>query len=655
MKKNLITTALLLSASSFVQAEEKTELPAINVYSAYATPVNQDQTASSVTVLTEKDFAERNASYVLDSLKTTPSVSFSATGGRGALSNLYLRGSKSNHVLVVVDGVKRSPLDGYGFDFGSLNLSDIERIEILRGEQSALWGSDAMGGVIYITTKSGMLKEKPFNIDFDFGTGSHKTRDGSVTLSGYENGFYYSLHGDSHRTRGFSSMSQDKFTYTGLDNQTVKDASGNTVVSGGANEKDGFHRDNASLRFGYADENKGLEFLTSHSSQTGYYDNSIFDEKGYRLRYRETVFKLGGFLGNEKELLKHSFNINHLKADSDRYGPNSWDRIYYQGKRFNANYQLDINLDREGPITQAFSLLTDYQKSYYNSSAFTNTFTGVIAGEKKLIEKSVAMEYRLLSEEDHSLSVSGRYTNSSKFDNRFTGRIAGTYRLSPNFRAHTSFGSAVKNPSITEYYGYDAQFVANNALKPESSRGGDIGLIMETTDKQHSLDITYFGRLVEDFISSTRNGGVSYAINLPGKTRIKGIEVAYKGQLTNDINTYANYTYTNTRQSNGNEITRLPKHMANAGIGYQITEKLGTNANISYVGKRRDTYFAPDWRSYNVKLPSYTLFNLGASYQLTQNLNIYVNLNNLFDKKYEHTAGYEQDGRNVYIGLKGSF
>ena len=191
MKTNLITTALLLSASAFVQAETKTELEPINVYSAYATPVNQDQTASSITVLTEKDFAERNATYVSDVLKTVPGVTMMAYGGRGTLTNFSVRGSETNHTAVIIDGVKVNPATGYGYDFGGLSLSNIERIEVLRGEQSALWGSDAMGGVIYITTKSGLYKDKPFNVDFDFGTGSHRTRDASVTVSGQNNGFYY--------------------------------------------------------------------------------------------------------------------------------------------------------------------------------------------------------------------------------------------------------------------------------------------------------------------------------------------------------------------------------------------------------------------------------------------------------------------------------
>lgn len=141
MKKNLITTAMLFSlpALAFAAEQAKTELKPISVYSAYATPVNQDQTASSVTVLTEKEFAERNATYVSDVLKTVPGVAMGVSGGRGAITSLFLRGANSKHTAVIIDGIRVNPADT-NFDFGGLALSNIEQIEVLRGEQSALLG-----------------------------------------------------------------------------------------------------------------------------------------------------------------------------------------------------------------------------------------------------------------------------------------------------------------------------------------------------------------------------------------------------------------------------------------------------------------------------------------------------------------------------------
>ncbi|WP_040975325.1 TonB-dependent receptor plug domain-containing protein [Necropsobacter massiliensis] len=643
MNTNLITITLSLSLSSVAVAQDaQTELAPINVYSAYAAPVNQDKTASSVTVLTEKDFAERNAVYVADVLKTVPSVAISSSGGRGTLTNFYLRGADANHSAVIIDGVKVNPVTGYGFDFGGLSLSNIERIEVLRGEQSALWGSDAMGGVIYITTKSGLYKDKAFNVDFDLGTGSNRTRDASVTLSGHNNGFYYAVHGDSHRTAGISALSKNTFRYTGED--------GTQVSTGGAKEKDKFHRDNASLKVGYDDSQKGIELLASHFSQTANYDDSLNNEANNRTRTRETTFRLGGYVGSDNDLFKHKASISHTKADSDTFS--SW-ASDYDAKKLNANYQLDINFDREGYVTQAFSVLGEYQKSTYNSSAYFPRH------DKVLKEKSAAGEYRLFTEDDHSLSVSGRFTDSSEYQNAFTGRIAGAYRLSPNVKAHASFGTAIQNPTITEYFGYDGKYIGNPNLKAEKSKGGDVGLLFESNDKRHSLDVTYFARNVKNFISSEMvdaTNFISRAINLDGTTKIKGVELAYNGKFSENLTGFANYTYTRGKDSKGVELVRRPKHLANVGLAYQVTPEFGTHASLSYVGKRKDSYFDNiTYASTRVKMPSYTLLNLGVDYTLNKNVTLYANLNNLFDKKYENIVGYGQDGRNVYVGLKGSF
>ena len=177
--------------------------------------------------------------------------------------------------------------------------------------------------------------------------------------------------------------------------------------------------------------------------------------------------------------------------------------------------------------------------------------------------------------------------------------------------------------------------------------------MIETNDKVHSLDITYFGRNVDRLITPKTTGvppnSVSRSINSEGITKIKGVEVAYNGKLTEKLTAYSNYTYMRAKDSNGVEVKYSPKHTANAGVAYQITEQWSTDANVSYVGKRIGTY------PLRTQMPSYTLANIGVNYKVIPNLTIYANLNNLFDKKYENYLGYGQDGRNVYVGLKGSF
>ncbi|OOH89599.1 cobalamin receptor [Pasteurellaceae bacterium 15-036681] len=647
MKKNLITTSIVLSLSTLAfaeqQAQQPTELKPINVYSAYAAPVNQDKTASSITVLTEKDFADRNATYVSDVLKTVPGVAMAANGGRGSTTSLFMRGAESNHAVVVIDGVKMNPVNGFGFDFGGLSLANVERIEVLRGEQSALWGSDAMGGVVYITTKSGLYKDKPFNIDFDLGTGSKGTYDATATISGYNEGFYYALQGDSHRTRGISAMSKDKFYYTG------KNGTKNVPTSSTENDK--FHRDNVSARIGYDDNNKGIELLANRSSQTVRFDSTYKRDETYfddRTRIHENTVKLSGYLGNAQELFKHQFNLSRTKTNSHTFTTDALtsDYVNYtvvpsttenKAEKLNSKYQLDINFDREGYVTQAVSVLGEHQTAKYSGTEYSDT--------KKLKEKSAAMEYRLFTEDDHSLALSGRYIDNSQYGDAFTGRISAGYRFSPNFRLHGNFGTATQTPTVSEYFGYAPWTAPNHDLKAEKSRGGDLGLLIESADKEHSLDVTYFARNVKDLIVSP---DYTKYVNVEGTSKIKGVEIAYNGKLTDNLSSFANYTYTSAKDSKKEQLILRPKHTANVGLGYQITEQLGSNVSLSYVGKRFDG-------SSRYNMPSYTLVNLGANYQVNKNINVYANLNNLFNKKYEHTLGYGQFGRNVYVGLKGSF
>ena len=264
---------------------------------------------------------------------------------------------------------------------------------------------------------------------------------------------------------------------------------------------------------------------------------------------------------------------------------------------------------------------------------------------KKLVDKSIAAEYRLLTDTDHAFSLSGRYIDNSFYGDALTVRASGAYRLSPNFRVHGSIGTATQTPTMDEYFGYAPWQQPNFDLKPEKSFGGDVGLLVESTDKKHSLDITYFARNVKNFIAYNNNW--TQMINLDGTTKVKGIELAYNGQLSEKLSSYANYTYTRAKDAKHLELIRRPKHAANVGLSYQITEQLGSSVSISYVGKRID--------SGRYKMPSYTLANLGVNYQINKHINVYANLNNVFNKKYENLVGYGQDGRNVYVGLKGSF
>lgn len=662
-KKYLSLAICAILSPAFVVAQDSLDnqenpdtvvLDTVVVESVYAVPAERDNTGASVTVLTEKDFQQRGVTYVLDALKTVPSIAIDASGGRGTLSRVFMRGGAADHTLVVIDGVKANAADGNAFNFGLLPLSQIERIEILRGEQSALWGSDAIGGVINIQTKSGKYADKAFNADIHLGGGSGKTADFSTTLYGRQGGLYYSINAAHHRSQDVSASDENRFDFIARD--------GTAIVTGGALEKDKFQQTAGALSIGYEFERAGIEALLKHSTTTAHNDNSgtgsarlagtAFDTvlenaNNPRAKIKENTFKLSGYLGSRDDLVYQSAYWSQNNQKTTSYAYNSWANAASQtearGKKTNVGYQIDVNFDRDGATTQAVSGLLEYQKNSLKQSSFGDS-------DKHIQQKSVALEYRLFNENDHALSVGIRHDNNSRFKNATTYRLSGGYRLSDNFRLHASLGSGIKNPTLIEYYGWAGTWQGNPNLKPEKSRGGELGLLIEDNSGNHALDITYFNRRVTDLIRSE----ATQSVNQTGKSNIRGLELSYNGQLTPTLSAYANYTYTKALDNRAIPLVRIPKNTANVGVNYQFNDALAVYGNIHYQGKRSDLFFGAFPFS-TVDMPAYTLVNVGANYRINDNIETYFNINNVFDKKHENILGYGQPERSFYLGFKGRF
>lgn len=648
----------IFSCLNFAYAEQENTalLDDIYVTAAYKVPAKYDNTGSSVTILTKEDLVDLNATDVVDALKFVPGLSVYQSGGHGTLSNVFIRGAESDQTMVLIDGIKvNNPGAGGAFDFGTLSLNDIERIEVLRGEQSALWGSDAVGGVISIETTTGKYAEKPFNAKLSIGAGSDVTRDISTTFYGRNDNIYYAINFNRNQTDGISAASENHFTYT--------DDNGSRIITGGASEDDEFTRNSASLRLGLDFERAGLELLYRHSSFTSHYDNSSlvrninnndFDFSAEnngdpKTKTNENLVKLAGFLGNEDDLIYQSAYISAMSYNSIYYS--AYDNSYSNADKRNLGYQIDFNFDRVGNSTQAITAFAEYTKDQLDG----------YNGDNSISQNSAALEYRWFHNEDHAFSAGVRYDDNDYFGNDTTFRIAGGYRLTENFRLHSSFGSATKNPTLTNLYGYGGTYQGSPDLESEKSLGGDIGLLIESTDKAHQLDITYFKRRLKDAIStySFQDADGNYrtsSYNIDGKSRIHGVELSYHGQLTDSLKFFTNYTYTNTEDEDGNELIRRPKHQASVGFNYQINEQWSAHTNAIYVGSREDSYYDnTTYGQIGVKLPSYTVLNLGASYQINKNAELYLNANNLFNEHYENSIGYGQPERNFYLGFRGSW
>jgi len=639
MQKFLPCAIIVLTSVSYAEKPveiSSTTLEPIVVESAYVVAADIDNTGSSVTVLTAEDFAKRHATYVADVLQTTSSIAIGATGGRGSQSSAFMRGADSNQTLVFIDGVKVNPANDGKFNFGTLPLANVKKIEILRGQQSAIWGSQAVGGVINIITRSGKNADKAVNGDFSIAGGSQQTRDIAASIYGRQGGFYYAINTSRNHSKGISALSEHRFYYRATD--------GTPIATGGAKEKDGFDRGSVAAKVGYDFARAGIDMLVKRRTLTTHFDSSLAQEANTNpsTKDQENTWRLHGYLGTQDDWLYQQATASYVNTKQQTVSqyPSS-----NRSKMLHFRYQGDINFDRSGDATQAVSAFAAYRKSALNTDKYS--------ADKIIKTSSIGLEYRWFHSDDHALSISGRYNHNEPFDDDSNFRIAGGYRLNDYFRLHASVGNSATNPAIYDYYGYYGTYKPNPDLRPQKSRGGELGLSMQNDDESQQLDVTLFSRRTKDPISV--NSDYTQSINIVGVSRAKGMELNYRGELDETLSVFTNYTLTDVEDSHGKALVRRPKHQINAGLNYRINDDWQLSGNWHYVGKRFDNYYDSKTGSHRVAMPSYQLTNIGATYRIDSHLRLALQVNNVFNQHYESVIGYGQPERAFYLSFTGQW
>jgi vitamin B12 transporter len=217
----------------------------------------------------------------------------------------------------------------------------------------------------------------------------------------------------------------------------------------------------------------------------------------------------------------------------------------------------------------------------------------------------------------------------------------------------------VQNPTLTELFGFDGNFVGNPDLNPETSTGWDIGVEQQLFNGRVTADATWFNNRIKDFISSSFDpvAGASQPVNLDGRSKIHGLELSLSARLLEQLDFNASYTYTNSQDPTGAELVRRPKHIASAALNYRfLAKRANLNLEVQYNGSQEDLVFiAPFFEQGRAKLDAYTLVNLAASYRLMKGVELTGRVENLLDKDYEELYGYRSPGITGYIGIKGEF
>ena len=635
MKKiSFLATAIALSATPILSQTAiaaETEIQEILV-SASLVPIAASRSANAITVIDSEQLRNRAALTVGDLLRDVPGLAVSRSGVQGSQTQIRARGAEANHLLVLIDGVEANdPSQSDELNWGTLSADDIERIEVIRGPQSSMRGSDAMAGVVNIVTRSA---EQPFNAKLFTEAGSFST-----TRHGFNVG---AKQGDFNVRLGVSD------TKTDGDN-----------ISRTGDEKDGYENISINLKAGFTvNEEFKLSFSARQSDGMNEFDadgdsDGFVEDQDRVSEFRNSTMGLQADYVSADGRWQHKLVIAQSKHDNEAFADgvlgnvtaSTKDQYQYIGSMFwdDSSQRISVLAEREEE---------DYrQRGPLNWGLDPNQ-------DRERDTDSFAIEYRNDISDRLSLALSSRYDDNSEFDSANTYRMEAVYQLSDDTRLRSAYGTAVKNPTFSERFGFYTNFIGNPELKPEESTSWELGIDQQLGD--FSLSATVFNSELENEINGFAYDAVNMgftAVNNEGVSRRQGVELTASVDLDASLAISAAYTYTDSVQPNGaggyEDEVRRARHTANLNLAWQATDLLQLTTNVQYSGSQSDEFFPP-WPtpSQIVTLNDYTLLNVNANFSATDRLDIYLRLDNLLDDDYEEVFGYQTLGFGASLGLR---
>lgn len=576
----------------------------------------RDDLTSPSTVLLETEIAARGQQYLSDLLRSLPGIAVNTSGPGGGLTQIRMRGSEANHVLVLIDGVEVANPSSGEFDFSGLRAEDVVRIETLRGEQSALYGSDAIGGVINIITRAGSTQE---GWRASVEAGSRETIEGQISAVIPVGTASFSINGNAFNTDGYDISglggeddgSQSRSLNLGLNNVKL---SGLTL----------------SAKF-------GTSKLDTEFDSDSDFDGRLNDTSGETTVKSETAridarFDLAGF--------SHLITSHMVDTDTDTRGGFS---TRSKGARHGINWAAEKEFGN--------SSFTALAEAEHESYSIVPNFTEADAEPDNWVY-ALAGDYRY-NAGPISFTASARYDINDLFNDATTWRVGGGYSFEEfGGRLRASVGTGVKNPSMIELFGFfpASRFTGNRDLQPEESLGFSLGYEQKLGDLNLSID--YFHSELKDEITTVFNPDfTSTVINLESDSTRQGVELEARWDISDQIAARGSATFLDSEQNDIEEIRR-PEFIASATVTYQPIEALSLTASLDHNGSQLDTDFGT---FQNVTLDAFTLIGLNAAYDVDDHFTLTLRGDNLLDEDYQEVFGYASPGRAVYAGLKANF
>lgn len=598
---------LILPASAQESTLEETRLEAITIQGSR---LGQTETeiGSSVSIITSEDLEKLDFDFALDAVAAAPGVTINQNGSFGGSASVRIRGASSGQTLVLIDGVPvgdPSTTDG-SFNFAYLDTSEIERIEVLKGPQSTLWGSDAIGGVVSITTKE---PEERLGGNVFAEYGSFNTLRGGASISNASEIGDFRLSASGISTDGISKADE-------ANGNGEEDAYESTSVSakGGLNLPSDARLE-ATLLWNDAQ--------SEYDSYVGGAQGSVGD--GDERTQNET---LSGNVTLKVPLLDNRFENLLMVGYSDitrENFTNGMQSYFAEGDRQIYRYQ--------GTLT-----VNDSNKLSFGAEREETTANNA----KSSIDGLFAL-YEFKPVEKLTLTGGLRMDDHDTFGSETTGRVAAAYAATEQVVVRASWGQGFKAPSIFQST-YICTFCGltepNTNLKPESSEAFDIGIDWTSSDGRANAGIAYFDQETENMIDFSYTAGYDNIAFVESK----GVELFGSYQFNSWLGVSANYAYIDAEDGNGNELTRLPAHSGDVTVTVDPEGPLSGAVLVRYNGDEANTN--------GTTLDGWTRVDLTGSYDLSDTIELYGRLENLFDEEYQQILGYGTPGISGSVGIR---
>ncbi|EGF95435.1 Outer membrane cobalamin translocator [Brevundimonas diminuta] len=594
-----------------------------------------ERVGASVTVLTQAAIEAQQTPVVVELLAQTPGVSFTRNGGPGTTTTLRIRGAEGHHTVVLIDGVKMndpSSTQG-GSNFGNLLIGDTARIEVLRGAQSTLWGSQAIGGVVNIVTAE---PTAALQGSLDAEAGARGTTYFRGGIGGAGERVSWRLAASRYDTDGYSSFAAGK----------EDDGYSNTGLSGRLNVK--------------VTDAVSLDLRSVWSSGRHEFDAWNGDSRDYG-----RTEELAAYAGLNFDLLDGRFRnrIGYAYTDTDRRNFNPDRKV--QTLTFDAAGQ-NRRWEYQGAfaVTEALNATfgLEHEKSEMKTRVPSDSKPNPVfdRGEAELNSAYGQVQWTVLD----GLTLTGglRYDDHAQYGDNLLGQVAAAWALNEGGTVvRASWGQGFRAPGLYELYSE----YGNLNLQPEEFDSWEVGVEQRLFDRA-VVSATYFNRQADNEIRyngcSTPSTDPLCTVNGAGrwgyyrnvqKTEAQGVELVGRVDVTERLNVSANYTWTDAKSASGatdgKRLTRRPEHMANFAADYAFAFGLKTGVAVRYVGET----FNNDTNT--VKVDAYTLVDLRASYPINDTLEVYGRIENAFDEDYQTVLNYGAPGRGVFGGVRVRF